>query len=428
MTPKRPSVAVIGSGISGLTAAYRLHADHDVTVFESADWVGGHTHTLDITIEGRTTAVDTGFIVCNNWTYPRFLGLLDELGVKTQPTDMSFSVHCLETGLQYAGNNLSTLFAQRKNLLSPAHYRFLLDIVRFNREAIRDFRDASLDPAMSLGQYLEAGHFGPRLTRFYLYPMASAIWSSDLDCIEDMPALFFIRFFHNHGLLNLINRPQWFTLPGGSRQYIAPLTRGFADQIHLATPVTQLTETATGILVHSAQGARSFDGVVLATHSDQALTLWPEAPVHTKAVLRAIPYTENDVILHQDKRQMPANSRAHASWNYRLGQSSSPRAVVTYDMNRLQCLTGPDAFFVTLNNTPAIDPSTILARYQYAHPEFGPGSLDAQSQIATLNTNARIVLAGAWCRHGFHEDGVVSGEAAAAALSTTLARTCNLAA
>lgn len=428
MTPKRPTIAVIGSGISGLTAAYRLHADHDVTVYEAADWVGGHTHTLDITIGGRTTPVDTGFIVCNDWTYPRFLGLLEELGVATQPTDMSFSVDCLTTGLQYAGTNLSTLFAQRKNFFSPAHYRFLLDIVRFNREAIRDFQDGSLDPELTLGQYLEAGHFGSRLTRFYLYPMASAIWSSDLDRIEEMPALFFIRFFYNHGLLNLVNRPQWYTLPGGSRTYIEPLTRGFSGQIQLSTPVTQVVLSTEGVLVHTAQGVRCFDGVVLATHSDQALALWPGAPIDATAVLKAIPYTENDVVLHQDARQMPSNPRAHASWNYRLGQTHNARAVVTYDMNRLQCLDGPDRFYVTLNNTAAIDPSKVLARFTYAHPEFGPRSLVAQSKLAVLNQNSRIVLAGAWCRHGFHEDGVVSGEAAATALSTTLARTCTLAA
>lgn len=428
MTLKRPTIAVIGSGISGLTAAYRLHTEHDVTVYEAADWIGGHTHTLDITLAGRTTPVDTGFIVCNDWTYPRFLGLLRELGVATQPTDMSFSVDCLTTGLQYAGTNLSTLFAQRKNLLSPAHYRFLLDIVRFNREAIRDFRDGSLSPDMTLGQYLDAGHFGARLTRFYLYPMASAIWSSNLDCIEDMPALFFIRFFYNHGLLNLVNRPQWFTLPGGSRTYIEPLTRGFAQTIQLSTPVTQVAVKADGVLVHTAQEIRRFDGAVLATHSDQALTLWPSASVETKAVLQAIPYTENDVVLHQDARQMPSNPRAHASWNYRLGQGHDPRAVVTYDMNRLQCLTGPDKFYVTLNNTAAIDPAKILARFTYAHPEFGPDSLMAQSKLSTLNRDSRIVLAGAWCRHGFHEDGVVAGEAAATALSTTLARACTLAA
>lgn len=422
MIPGRPQVAVIGAGISGLTAAYRLSPNHEVTVYEAADWIGGHTHTLDITCEGRTTAVDTGFIVCNEWTYPRFLGLLEELGVTTQPTDMSFSVHCLHTGFEYAGNNLSTLFAQRRNLLNPAHYRFLMEIVRFNREAIRDFKDDALDPEMTLGQYLAEGHFGERLTRFYLYPMASAIWSSDLDRIEDMPALFFVRFFYQHGLLNLVNRPQWFTLPGGSRTYIEPLIRGFADRILINTPVIAVEALIDGVSVRTAQGSRQFDGVVLATHSDQTHALWPTAPHPTQAVLRAIPYTDNDVVLHQDRGQMPSNPRAFASWNYRLGQSESPRAVVTYDMNRLQCLKGPDQFYVTLNNTNAIDPAKILARFTYAHPEFGSQSLSAQAQIESMNSNTRIVVAGAWCRHGFHEDGVVAGESAASALSTTLAK------
>lgn len=423
--PLRRRVAIIGSGISGLTAAYRLAPHCDITVYEQNEWVGGHTHTVDVSIEGREYAVDTGFIVFNEWTYPRFLNLLSEIGLAHQNTDMSFSVTSETTGIEYAGTNLSTLFAQRRRLFSPRYHRFLLDIVRFNKQAIKDLLASRLSAELTLKDYLADLGFSSLFKSHYLLPMAAAIWSSDLDEVDQMPALFFIRFFKNHGLLSVKHRPQWYTLPGGSRTYIEPLTQSFADRIQTQTPVTAVARTDKGVAVHTAQGIVLYDGVVMACHSDQSNRLLADDEVALKKLLQGIPYADNEVVLHTDATQMPRNRRAWASWNYRLSEAGSGLgAVVTYDMNRLQNLTGPDQFFVTLNNTANIDPSAILGQWSYAHPQFGPRSLMVQAQIDDVNAGNAIVVAGAWCRNGFHEDGVVAGEKAAEHLLHTLAIAC----
>jgi uncharacterized protein len=423
----RRRIAIVGSGIAGLTAAYRLSKTCDVTVFEQNDWVGGHTHTVDVTLDGQQYAVDTGFIVFNEWTYPRFLNLLSEIGLTEQHTDMSFSVNSETTGIEYAGNNLSTLFAQRRRLLSPSYYRFLLDIMRFNRHAIADLASGQLSADLTMHDYLADQGFSELFRSHYLLPMAAAIWSSDLGDVERMPALFFIRFFKNHGLLSVSHRPQWYTLPGGSRTYIKPLTAGFADAIRLNTPVTSVVEHAQGVDVHTAQGVESFDGVVLAGHTDQTHALLNDQHHTLRSLLLGIPYAENDVVLHTDAQQMPLNRRAWASWNYRIQQQPSGiGAVVTYDMNRLQNLSGPHQFFVTLNNTANIREETILGQWRYAHPQFGPRSLSVQAAIDDCNRGQRMVVCGAWCRNGFHEDGVVSGEKAAMALSRHLGVACTL--
>lgn len=423
--PLRRRVAVVGSGIAGLTAAYRLAPHCDLTVFEQNTWIGGHTHTVDVTVDGRQYAVDTGFIVFNEWTYPRFLQLLSEIGLSHQNTDMSFSVTSETTGIEYAGTNLSTLFAQRKRLFSPSYHRFLLDIVRFNKQAIRDLEASVLTANLTLADYLRGQGFSDLFKSHYLLPMAAAIWSSDLDDVDQMPALFFIRFFKNHGLLSVTNRPQWYTLPGGSSTYIEPLTASFADRIQLNTPVRRVYRGDQGIAVETETGTEWFDGVVLASHSDQSNRLLDESESTHKALLQGIPYADNDVVLHTDAGQMPKSRRAWASWNYQISaHSSGAGAVVTYDMNRLQNIEGPAQFFVTLNNTAAIDPDKILGQWTYAHPQFGPRSLSIQGQIDEVNSGSPIVLAGAWCRNGFHEDGVVSGEKAANHLLHTLAVAC----
>jgi len=417
----QPRVAIVGSGISGLTAAYRLQKDVDITVFEQNDWIGGHTHTVDVTLDDQTYAVDTGFIVFNEWTYPRFLNLLSELGLTHQDTDMSFSVMSETTGIEYAGNNLSTLFAQRRRLLSPSYYRFLLDIVKFNKTAIDDLENHRIDASVTLQSYLEKLALCDLFHSHYLLPMAAAIWSSDLNDVNQMPALFFIRFFKNHGLLSVTDRPQWYTLPGGSRSYIAPLTAGFSERIRLKTEVTSVRQTSQGVEVITNKGKESFDAVVLASHSDQSLGLLDHSETALKTLLRGIPYAENEVVLHTDRSQMPKSSRAWASWNYQIQKTpDGVGAVVTYDMNRLQNLKGPHQFFVTLNNTKHIKPEAILGQWTYAHPQFGPESLAIQAQIDSMNAGSRITVAGAWCRNGFHEDGVVSGEKAADAIKLTL--------
>ena len=417
----KPRVAIIGSGISGLTAAYRLHNDVEVTVFEQNDWIGGHTHTVDVTLDDQTYAVDTGFIVFNEWTYPRFLNLLSELGLSHQDTDMSFSVMSETTGIEYAGTNLSTLFAQRHRLFSPGYYRFLLDIVKFNKTAIDDLAHDRIDASITLETYLKKLSLCDLFHSHYLLPMAAAIWSSDLNDVNQMPALFFIRFFKNHGLLSVTDRPQWYTLPGGSRSYIAPLTEGFRERIRLNTPVVSVRNTSQGVEVVANKRKELFDIVVLASHSDQSLALLDDTEASLKSILQGIPYADNEVVLHTDRSQMPKSLRAWASWNYQI--QATPEgvgAVVTYDMNRLQNLNGPHQFFVTLNNTKHINPEKILGRWTYAHPQFGPESLAIQAQIDSINSDSKILVAGAWCRNGFHEDGVVSGEKAAGAVKKTL--------
>ena len=417
----KPRVAIIGSGISGLTAAYRLHNDVEVTVFEQNDWIGGHTHTVDVTLDDQTYAVDTGFIVFNEWTYPRFLNLLSELGLSHQDTDMSFSVMSETTGIEYAGTNLSTLFAQRHRLFSPGYYRFLLDIVKFNKTAIDDLAHDRIDASITLETYLKKLPLCDLFHSHYLLPMAAAIWSSDLNDVNQMPALFFIRFFKNHGLLSVTDRPQWYTLPGGSRSYIAPLTEGFRERIRLSTPVVSVRNTSQGVEVLANKRKELFDIVVLASHSDQSLALLDDTEASLKSILQGIPYADNEVVLHTDRSQMPKSLRAWASWNYQI--QATPEgvgAVVTYDMNRLQNLNGPHQFFVTLNNTKHINPEKILGRWTYAHPQFGPESLAIQAQIDSINSDSKILVAGAWCRNGFHEDGVVSGEKAAEAVKKTL--------
>lgn len=417
----KPRVAIVGSGIAGLTAAYRLQNDVDVTVFEQNDWIGGHTHTVDVTLDGQTYAVDTGFIVFNEWTYPRFLNLLSELNLAHQDTDMSFSVMSETTGIEYAGTNLSTLFAQRRRLLSPSYYRFLRDIMRFNRTAIDDLANERISASVTLHDYLRKLSLCDLFHSHYLLPMAAAIWSSDLKDVNQMPALFFIRFFKNHGLLSVTDRPQWYTLPGGSRSYIAPLTASFRERIRLETPVKSVRNTSQGVEVVTAVGVEKYDAVVLASHSDQSLALLDKSERAIRTILQGIPYADNEVVLHTDRSQMPANRRAWASWNYQIQRNPDGLgAVVTYDMNRLQNLDGPHQFFVTLNNTKHIKPESILGCWTYAHPQFGPDSLQVQSGIDRVNSTSRITIAGAWCRNGFHEDGVVSGEKAAEAIRTTL--------
>ena len=417
----KPRVAVVGSGIAGLTAAYRLQNDVDVTVFEQNDWIGGHTHTVDVTLDGQTYAVDTGFIVFNEWTYPRFLNLLSELDLAHQDTDMSFSVMSETTGIEYAGTDLSTLFAQRRRLLSPSYHRFLRDIMRFNRTAIDDLANERISTSVTLHDYLKKLPLCDLFHSHYLLPMAAAIWSSDLNDVNQMPALFFIRFFKNHGLLSVTDRPQWYTLPGGSRSYIAPLTASFRERIRLETPVKSVRKTSQGVEIVTAVGVEKYDAIVLASHSDQSLALLDESERPIKTLLQGIPYANNEVVLHTDRSQMPANRRAWASWNYQIQTNPDGLgAVVTYDMNRLQNLTGPHQFFVTLNNTKQIKPESILGCWTYAHPQFGPDSLQVQSGIDRVNSSSRITIAGAWCRNGFHEDGVISGEKAAEAIKTTL--------
>lgn len=414
-------IAIIGSGISGLTAAYLLNRQHDISVFEASNWVGGHTHTVDVQVDGRHFAIDTGFIVFNDWTYPNFIELLNQLGVTYQPTEMSFSVCDPVSGVEYNGNTLNSLFAQRRNLLSPPFWGMLRDILRFNREAVDDLQQQRIASDLSLGTYLQQRGYGERFIQHYIVPMGAAIWSMSLADMLNFPLQFFLRFFKNHGLLSVTDRPQWQVIKGGSSSYVTPLSASFAERIRLQCPVQRVERDATGVTLYSAAGSERFDKVVFACHSDQALQLLAEPSTTEQQILGALPYADNDVVLHTDTRLLPKRHLAWASWNYRLGGPTSQPAALTYNMNILQGLQSDTTFCVSLNQTAAIDPSKILARYTYAHPQYSLAGVAAQARWEELLGANHSYFCGAYWANGFHEDGVVSGLRVARAFGEALA-------
>ncbi|MBC8979091.1 FAD-dependent oxidoreductase [Pseudomonas lurida] len=413
-------IAIIGSGIAGLTSAYLLSRRHEITLFEAGDRIGGHTHTVNVTVEGKSYAVDTGFIVFNDWTYPHFIRLLGQIGVKFKPTEMSFSVCDENTRFEYNGNNLNSLFAQRRNILSPGFWGMLRDILRFNRQAPLDLQEQRISAEMTLGDYLEAGGYGPRFILHYIVPMGAAIWSMSLVDMLKFPLQFFVRFFKNHGLLSVNNRPQWCVIEGGSSSYIEPLTRSFRERIRLDCPVHLVERDAEGVVVHSAAGTEAFDKVVFACHSDQALALLGDPSHAEQEILGALPYADNDVVLHTDTRLLPERKLAWASWNYRLTANRQTQAAVTYDMNILQGIDSATTFCVSLNQTQMINPLKILARYTYAHPQYSLAAVAAQARRDEISGVRNTYYCGAYWANGFHEDGVVSALHVAQAFGETL--------
>ena len=402
------NIAIIGSGISGLTSAYLLNRSHEITLFEASDWIGGHTHTVDVTVEGRSYAVDTGFIVFNDWTYPNFIRLLEQLGVGFKPTEMSFSVTDPDSGLEYNGNNLNSLFAQRRNLLSPGFWGMLRDIQRFNKEALRDLQEERIDSTTTLDDYLKAGGYGERFILHYIVPMGAAIWSMSMADMLGFPLQLFVRFFKNHGLLSINNRPQWRVIEGGSSAYIEPLTASFRERIRLNCPVTRVERDEEGVVIHSAAGIERFDKVVFACHSDQALKLLAAPSDAEQSILGALLYADNEVVLHTDTRLLPQRKLAWASWNYRLGGPGHTHAAVTYDMNILQGIKSDTTFCVSLNQSAGISPFKVLAKYTYAHPQYSLAAVAAQARWEELNGTEHTWYCGAYWANGFHEDGVVS--------------------
>ncbi|MDK1396066.1 MULTISPECIES: NAD(P)/FAD-dependent oxidoreductase [Pseudomonas] len=401
-------IAIIGSGIAGLTCAYVLNRRHDIRVFEAGSWIGGHTHTVEVSHNGETQSVDTGFIVFNDWTYPNFIRLLGQIGVKFKPTEMSFSVCDPASGLEYNGNNLNSLFAQRRNLLSPGFWGMLRDILRFNKAALLDLQQQRIAADTTLGDYLKNQGYGERFIQHYIVPMGSAIWSMSRVQMLGFPLQFFVRFFKNHGLLSVNNRPQWCVIEGGSSRYIEPLTASFRQHIRLDCPVQRVERDETGVLIHSAAGSERFDKVVFACHSDEALQLLASPSRAEREILQALPYADNDVVLHTDTRLLPRRRLAWASWNYRLDASGDKAAAVTYDMNILQGLKSDTTFCVSLNQTAVIDPTQILARFTYAHPQYSLEAVAAQARWSELQGAQHSFYCGAYWANGFHEDGVVS--------------------
>jgi predicted NAD/FAD-binding protein len=368
--------------------------------------VGGHTHTHAVEQDGRAVNVDTGFIVFNDWTYPNFIALLSELGVESQESEMSFSVKCDATGLEYNGTTINSLFAQRSNLFRPSFYRMIRDILRFNREAQALL--APETPEISLGDYLRENGYSHEFKRNYILPMGAAIWSASPTMMLDFPARYFVRFFHNHGMLSVDKRPTWRTIRGGSARYVEKLTAPFRDRIRLNAPVEVIHRTPTHVVVKPQWGeAERFDAVFLACHSDQALRMLTDPTPAEREVLGAIPYQHNDVVLHTDTSVLPKRKLAWAAWNYHLSAQERDRVAVTYNMNNLQRLGTPTPLLVTLNMTDAIDPAKIVKRVSYEHPVYTPAGVAAQSRQVELNAD-RTFFCGAYWRNGFHEDGVVS--------------------
>ncbi len=410
-------IAVIGSGISGLSCAYLLRQNHDVTLFEKEDRLGGHTATKQVQHGGKDYHIDTGFIVFNDWTYPNFIKLLDQLGVASKATSMSFSVSCENTGLEYSGTSINTLFAQRSNLLNYKFLGMLRDIMRFNKEAIQDLEQHQIDESIGLGEYLKHKGYGKKFASHYLVPMGSAIWSSTLQEMMEFPLLFFVRFFKNHGLLSIKNRPQWRVIQGGSRAYLKPIIKGMEQQVVLEADISRVLRNSDGVSVEYGNGTQqAFDQVVFACHSDQALALLEQPSAEEKQILGAIPYRSNRVVLHTDETILPRKKLAWSSWNYHLHSEENAPPTLSYNMNILQGIDSDTTFVVSLNPRHDIPADKILGDYEYSHPVFTLEGIAAQSRWREISGVNRTWYCGAYWRNGFHEDGCSSGIRVAQAL------------
>lgn len=406
-------IAIIGTGISGLTCAYLLNRHNDISVFEANDYIGGHTATIDVNVANRQYAVDTGFIVFNDWTYPNFIKLMDQLGVARQPTEMSFSVKNESENLEYNGNTINTLFAQRRNIVRPKFIRIVSDILKFNKVCKQEIETATFPSDATLNDLIVRHNLSDDFARNYIFPMCAAIWSSSLESIKAFPLKFFLQFFGNHGLLNITDRPQWYTIIGGSREYIAPLTKSFSERIYLQHPVASVSKSDSGYTLdfkgdHESQ---TFDEVIFACHSDQALRMLSSPSEAHIEVLGDIPYSDNEVVLHTDTNILPNRQLAWASWNYGIdgspGEELAP-ATLTYNMNILQRIESDTTFCVTLNATDKLAPSKILRKFNYAHPQFNLKTIAAQQKRSKICGVDGMHFCGAYWYNGFHEDGVRS--------------------
>ncbi len=403
-------IAVVGGGIAGMMSWYLLRQQHQVTLFEANDYLGGHTATVDVAVDGKQYAIDTGFIVFNNWTYPLFNRFLDQLGVASQHTQMSFSVKKPSQNLEYNGNTLWSLFAQKRNLLRPSFWRMLKDIIRFNRISKELLAQQHPDLDLSIDDFLARYKFGIELRDNYLLPMGAAIWSAGLAEMPEFPLRFFLQFFKNHGLLNITDRPQWSVIQGGSRRYVQKMLAQCGDDgIRVNSPVQAIRRFDDRVEVTLPDGSvEIFDQVIFACHSDQALALLSDACAAEQQVLGGIAYQLNEVVLHTDSRILPKRKAAWAAWNYQLGQSSSDRATLSYNMNILQGLKDAPTFVVTLNDSQNIETSKILRTFHYAHPVYNHLTMLSQQRRAEINGINRSFFCGAYWYNGFHEDGVRS--------------------
>lgn len=408
MNQTRQSIAVIGAGISGLASAYFLNRRHDVVLFEAGEYLGGHSNTVDVSLEGITCGVDTGFLVFNERTYPNLIELLRELDVASIASDMSFAVSVDDGALEWAGTSLDTLFAQRFRLLSPAFIRMVANILHFNRNSQRYLGQVHGKP-VSLGELLQENAYGAMFRDAYLLPMAAAIWSSTPADILKFPAATFLRFCLNHALLQVNDRPQWRTVQGGAREYVRRIAATLPD-CRINTPVLSIERPAGKVLVRSAAGAETFDAVVLATHAPTSLALLADASAEERDVLGAVRYQSNTAWLHTDEKLMPRRRKLWSAWNYLSGaQHDGQRPVcVSYWLNQLQRLPFETPVIVTLNPQQAPAEEKVLARFEYEHPIMDQSTIDAQQRLPAIQGQRQVWHAGAWTGYGFHEDGLKS--------------------
>jgi len=400
-------IAIIGGGVSGLVTAHLLSDGHEITLFEANDYLGGHTHTVDVPRGEKNWAVDTGFIVFNDRTYPNFIKLLDQLGVASQLSDMSFSVMDKRNKLEYRASSLNTLFAQRSNLFNIPFWQMLQEIFRFRKETVPLY--GLRDMRQTLGDFLKTHGYSRMFIEQFIVPMGSAIWSADPKQFLQFPIVAFVTFFTNHGILNTVDQPKWRVVRGGSREYVAPLCARFHDRVRLATPIECVRRLETGVEVTPRDGApEMFDQVVLACHSDQALAMLADPTPAERALLGAIPYQKNNTVLHTDTQLLPSRPLARASWNCLLSEKEQEGVCLTYWMNKLQSFETPETFCVTLNSPEAVRPEAVIQRFVYHHPVYSTAAFEAQERCGEISGVNRTWYCGAYWGYGFHEDGVKS--------------------
>ena len=414
-------IAIVGAGISGLTCAYLLHRKHDITVFESNNYAGGHANTVDIRTGSKTVPVDTGFLVFNERNYPTLCRLFDEVGVPSHASDMSFSVHCEASAREWNGTSLNQVFAQRTNLVRWSHWRMLADIMRFHREAPAAL--AHLDDCTSVATWLKQHNYSKTFERHYLLPLGASLWSCSASCFADFPMRFAIEFLNNHRMLQVDGRPQWRTVSGGSREYVKRMTAHFSDALHISKAVRSVKRTAQGVDVHLRDGAiERFDEVILACHADQALRMVASPDDTEQALLKQFPYQPNIAVLHKDVTMLPKRRRAWGSWNFRIPAGEAENATVTYNLNMLQGLECDDVWCVSLNPGDSVNSADIARTFRYDHPLFTSGRSEAQRRHHELIRRGGISYCGAYWGFGFHEDGARSAMHVCEAYAAELAR------
>jgi predicted NAD/FAD-binding protein len=404
--PSQMNIAIVGGGVAGIVAAQQLHPRHRITLYEAAGYLGGHTNTVTVERDHGVWHVDTGFVVLNDRNYPRFRGLLDAAGVTLQPTHMGFSVTAMDEDFEYAGTPLG-VFCQGANIARSAFWRMLADLLRFNR-ALRVIASGDGDDQRSLAQFVTEQGYSSWFVERLIVPQVSAVWSAAPAQLWSFPVRFLATFLANHGMLGFTDRPRWQTVAGGSRRYVEALTRPFAERIRLATPVRSIARDEQGVTVRTDGAQERFDEVVVACHADQALSLLADPSPLERELLAAFPYQRNEVTLHTDSRLLPRRRAARQAWNFHLFREPREGTTVTYSMNRLQRLTAPDEFCVSLNMAEHVDPACVIRTLEYHHPVYTSAGEAAQSRWREISGVRRTRYCGAYWGWGFHEDGVSS--------------------